>query len=386
MNPAGAASPIKMRRFSVGMPASGRPNLGQLSHVVDVAEAADRDERGGLALAQQVVDLPRAQRRVGGDQNRADLRERELQDDPFRHVRRPHDDALAALDAQRHQTARDGARFALECLEREPRPSDVHERLPVRQREREPAQEIADRHVAIGRMVHRRGIVYCSAVTEPCTVLIAASELLATLKAHSGVGTGELLTFADTDALQALDAITRRRPGIVALERMFAATPRGAALINRIKADPALALAEIRVLSHDSDQMRILPRTPATLTAPAPTAAATLPAPPLDQRGTRRAQRFRIAGNVDVLIDGNAATLVDLSTCGTQVTSKTVLKPNQRVRMALTDEEGAVRFSAAVAWASFEIPPAHGPRYRAGLNFVDANAAAVDAFCNRHKA
>ena len=82
------------------------------------------------------------------------------------------------------------------------------------------------------------------------------------------------------------------------------------------------------------------------------------------------------------MVDGNAATLVDLSTVGAQVVSPTMLKPNQRVRMALHRRRTArVRFNAAVAWASFEIPPKSGPRYRAGIEFVDADGAAVDAFC-----
>jgi hypothetical protein len=38
-----------------------------------------------------------------------------------------------------------------------------------------------------------------------------------------------------------------------------------------------------------------------------------------------------------------------------------------------------------VAWASFEIPPKDGPRYRAGIEFVDADATALEGFCNRHK-
>ncbi len=84
-------------------------------------------------------------------------------------------------------------------------------------------------------------------------------------------------------------------------------------------------------------------------------------------------------------MDGNVAILGDLSTIGAQVVSPTILKPNQRVRMALNDDLGNVRFNAAVAWASFEIPPSSGPRYRAGLAFVDADAPAVDAFCIRHR-
>jgi hypothetical protein len=38
---------------------------------------------------------------------------------------------------------------------------------------------------------------------------------------------------------------------VVTLEQLFAATPRGAALIHRIKADPSLVQSEIRVVVHD---------------------------------------------------------------------------------------------------------------------------------------
>jgi hypothetical protein len=228
---------------------------------------------------------------------------------------------------------------------------------------------------------------------DPCAVLIGGADVLSALKERASDLDGELLAFTDADALIALEVITKRRPKVVALERVFAATPRGTALINRIKADPTLDHAEIRVISHDSDYARVLPRAaaPAVTTADAaagsaaPGASAAPPAPALDQRGTRRAPRYRIRGQVEILVDGNVATLVDLSSVGAQVVSPTILKPNQRVRMALTDDLGNVRFNAAVAWASFEIPPNSGPRYRAGLAFVDADAPAVDAFCNRHR-
>jgi hypothetical protein len=89
---------------------------------------------------------------------------------------------------------------------------------------------------------------------------------------------------------------------------------------------------------------------------------------------------------VEMLVDGNQAVLIDLSALGAQVVSPTVLKPNQRVRIALADDRGTVRFNAAVAWASFEIPPSSGPRYRAGIEFLDADPDVVDAYCSRHKA
>jgi hypothetical protein len=201
---------------------------------------------------------------------------------------------------------------------------------------------------------------------------------------------GELLTFTDAEALRALDVITKRRPQVVALERLFAATPRGAALINRIKADPTLEESEIRVISHDSDYTRVSARQrqPAAPRSADGTVATVAPSAPqsLDRRGTRRAPRFKVKDTFGALLDGNPATIIDLSTIGAQVVSSMVLRPNQVVRMGLSDDHQQLRFNAAVAWASFEIPPNSGPRYRAGIKFVDADEGAVGGFCQRHKA
>jgi len=228
-----------------------------------------------------------------------------------------------------------------------------------------------------------------NSVPAPCTVLIAAPDLLATLERRAAPEDGELITFTDADALRALSEITRRRPRVVAIERRFAATPRGAALINRIKADPSLIDCELRIVSHDSIASEPA-ETLEEFAEPEPTVveepARVEKAPVIEFRGTRRAPRYRVAGTLDALVDGTQASLVDLSVIGAQVVSPIVLKPNQRVRMSLQDQAGAVRFNASVAWASFEIPPNGGPRYRAGLEFIDADGAAIDAFCSRHKA
>ena len=186
-------------------------------------------------------------------------------------------------------------------------------------------------------------------------MLIAASDLLPALRQRAGAINGDVLTFTDADALPALEAITKRRPAVVTFERTFAVTPRGVAMINRIKADPALRDSEIRVLAHDSDYQRVVPR------------AAPAKVPALDQRGTRRAPRFKMAPNVTA-----------------QVVSPAALKPNQQVAVALHHE--ADSFMASVVWTSFEIPPNSGPRYRAGLDFPNADADLVGSFCERHKA
>ena len=189
---------------------------------------------------------------------------------------------------------------------------------------------------------------------------------------------GEVLEYSHGDAVPALQEITRRKPQTVVLERLFAMTSRGAALINRIKADPSLEDVEIRVLAHDGDYTRVVPRPKA--------AVAAAPAPALDQTGTRRAPRFKIAGRVEVVIDGKAAVLVDLSTVGAQVLGPAALKPNQEIAMAMPNNKGTIRFSAKVAWTSFAPTPEGTPRFRAGIDFVDADAAALEAFLERHKA
>ena len=210
----------------------------------------------------------------------------------------------------------------------------------------------------------------------PDTVLVAAPECLPALQEQGDFG--DALAFSDADALKALDAITRDRPKVIALEKQFAATSRGTALIKRIKADPKLRKCEIRVVSLDGDSEEFPQADPALR------GAETEAAVKLDQRGTRRAQRVKIVDGVEVLIDGSPAMLIDLSVVGAQVVSPTILRPNQGVRMILPDEERPIRCVAGVAWAAFEMPKS-GPRYRAGIEFFDAESGNLDRFIEQNK-
>src|SRR6187200_3128608 len=88
-------------------------------------------------------------------------------------------------------------------------------------------------------------------------LVIAAEHLMPALRERIKVE-GEVITFPDTEPIQALQTIMEQRPDLVVLERLFAATPRGAALINRIKSDPQLAHAEVRVMSHSGDYLRVV--------------------------------------------------------------------------------------------------------------------------------
>ena len=232
-------------------------------------------------------------------------------------------------------------------------------------------------------------------------LVIAAQNLMPALRDRVKVD-GEILTFADTEPIQALQMIMEQRPGLVVLERLFAATPRGAALINRIKSDPQLSHAEVRVMSHTGDYTRqvVKPSTVGAPTAgkPAATAAnaqqtsgspvATEDAPrTLDWHGTRRAPRFRVRAGVELHLDGNPAAVIDLSTVGAQVISPTVLRPNQKVRITIPVDDLTMRFRGAIAWAKFELPkaPVKTPQYRAGVEFTDADAKAIDDFTGKNK-
>ena len=209
---------------------------------------------------------------------------------------------------------------------------------------------------------------------DSCTVVIATADLLpAAQERVSSIG-GEVLAFNEAQAIQALEAVFRRKPGVVALERRFAITPRGAALMNRIKSDPKLLNTEVRVVAHDSDYTRVSPRQKSEAQKA------------LDQRGTRRAPRFRMKDRTAIAIDTHAGSIIDLSTIGAQVVCTATLKPLQELKIVLTGAARNVKFNAKVAWASFEIPPNRGPRYRAGIEFADADASAVDAFIQGHKA
>src|SRR6187399_1550122 len=233
-------------------------------------------------------------------------------------------------------------------------------------------------------------------------LVIAAEHLMPALRERIKVE-GEIITYPDTEPIQALQAIMEQRPDLVVLERLFAATPRGAALINRIKSDPHLAHAEVRVMSHTGDYTRQVvkptavrtPGSPAAATGPTATAAAssassiaTEEAPKaLDWHGTRRAPRFRVRSGVELQLDGNPAAVVDLSTVGAQVISPTVLRPNQKVRITIPNDDLQMRFRGAIAWAKFELPkaPVKAPQYRAGVEFTDADAKAIDDLTARNK-
>jgi len=76
--------------------------------VVAGLEGAGAEQQPHARLAQHVLELVRAVRRVDIDQDRADLRGGVLHEDPLRAVRRPDPDTIAGADPGAQQPARDG--------------------------------------------------------------------------------------------------------------------------------------------------------------------------------------------------------------------------------------------------------------------------------------
>jgi hypothetical protein len=217
-----------------------------------------------------------------------------------------------------------------------------------------------------------------------CTVVIAPAYLMQSVCERLRSTSVELVPCVETDIPVAIATIVQRRPATVAIERVFASTSRGAALVGRLKADPAIVDIEIRIVAHDSDYSRVSPRRPAGDAADGGVAVAA-PAPALDQHGTRRAARTAIVESAEILVDGDAVRLVDLSVLGAQVLSPAALRPGQRVRVSMVDEKLTLRFQATVIWATFELPGGGtAPRYRAGIEFSGADAAGIGEYAARH--
>lgn len=211
------------------------------------------------------------------------------------------------------------------------------------------------------------------------TVLIGPAATLTVLRER--VDAPEVETFTDEEALEALDHIVVTRPAVVIVEEHFSSTPRGRALIRRIQEDGTLSACDVRVVTRDNVLVQGAARNG---NGGAAVAVAEQPRS-LDPRGTRRAPRLRVREGVEVFIDGNATQLVDISTVGLQVLSATTLKPNQRVRVSMPDGSSAIRCNGAIAWASFELPKGLPPRYRAGVELTDADAAVVSRYADKHK-
>ena len=145
---------------------------------------------------------------------------------------------------------------------------------------------------------------------------------------------------------------------------------------------------EIDVSLDDADEPEAIEIEPIVLGVKpktAPTSRAAQAAPPAGQQPTRMAGRHAFREPLEVKLDGETALLVDVSTSGAQVLSGIALKPNKPVKLLLPSSEAIILCKAKIIWARFEPPtPGKPVRYRAGMVFTQADAAALQMFITRH--
>lgn len=197
-------------------------------------------------------------------------------------------------------------------------------------------------------------------------IVIGPTGFLPALQARINDERAVLVSEAELHRVREL--IAQRHPSIVVFERLFATTARGGALMRDLKDDPALTAIELRVMAHDQDYMRVVrPGIPPRTDPPQP---------------VRLTERSQIRESLVVQIDGKPVVLTDLSDGGAQVTSETVLKPNQVVRLAIVTTERTLRFVSTIAWSAFEMSKETGrPQYRAGLTFSEGDFNAIQLVC-----
>ena len=188
-----------------------------------------------------------------------------------------------------------------------------------------------------------------------------------------------VLEFPDADTDKAVQAIVAKRPSMVILEREFATSALGSAFISRIRSDSDTGHTELLVGSHDSDRAPI--PLPVEVIIPSPNLQRDETSPD-SFRGTRRATRFVLHMGAVIRVDGDPATVVDMSRIGAQILFAQMLQPSQHVSVLVNTKRTSLRCPATVAWVHYELKGGtDGSYYRAGLEFFGADEDALDVFC-----
>jgi hypothetical protein len=187
--------------------------------------------------------------------------------------------------------------------------------------------------------------------------------------------------FSDADFLLALEIIISERPDVIALDPMFAATARGAALVARVKADPSLRAAEVRTLVPDGFDRPFVPSS-----AEKREGTEAMMSQQLDSYGTRGAPRFEMQADVDAKVNGTPGRLVNMSITGSQMLAPIRVRPAEGIRVTLSDDSSEVRLAGVIAWVNLEIAAREAAqRYRFGVEFRGADPRLLEKFCLRHK-
>lgn len=205
---------------------------------------------------------------------------------------------------------------------------------------------------------------------------------------------GRVLYFTTGNLSGGLDSIRTFRPRLVAVDALWAQTPPGVAFIERVE-QLRIAEVDVRLVARLEGRWVTTPRRVAAGAAAEPVVAAAprpqiivAPDPAIAAvqaaaASTRRVPRFLVRDPLHAVVESGAASLVDISVLGAQVVSKPVLRPNQKIKIALPDTGDMLHVMALVAWSRFEKPHVDA-HYRAGLEFTGAAQQALEDYRVRH--
>ena len=208
---------------------------------------------------------------------------------------------------------------------------------------------------------------------------------------------GRLMPFPSASLGSAMESVRAYRPKVVAVDAALAQTPSGAAFLDRIE-QLNIAKSILLLVEHDGRWMTA-PRgaaaqgvTPSSgggrgshASKPVVAAPVVAPAVRAEVVSTRRVPRFLVRDSLDIVVESGCAHLVDLSVLGAQLVSLPVLRPGQKLKVALPDTGDMLTVVAQVAWSLFEKPQIQSePHYRVGLEFTDAAQVALEQYRRRH--
>lgn len=183
------------------------------------------------------------------------------------------------------------------------------------------------------------------------------------------------------------------------MERSVLAETPGQEFVRRLQLDRRLPELEVRSITDDRIDAVIASRDAASRAEELLLEGAD----PLRPVLKRQAVRMAVPVGIELLVDGRATMLVDLSDLGAQVIAPVRLRPQQRIRLTLPPEMS--RLSAQVVWSAFELPKSGtlptfydqelleqrpdsdtlrafaAPQFRVGLVFMTEDPTGVEAFC-----
>jgi len=210
------------------------------------------------------------------------------------------------------------------------------------------------------------------------TVLVADPQRMAQLRDGLPLP-GRVLRYSSSNLASVFESIRANQPGLIVLDSVFLSTPAGREFLGRVGdlKIPKLVTQAV-VFDRGHWTMTSIGNEPAAVVeAPSPRISAGL--------DTRRVPRFPLQDIADALAEGSSIRIVNLSVLGAQVISQPMMRPNQKLKVGLPDDNGPLHVSASVAWSVFEKPAkATEPHFRVGMEFSDALREALEDYCKRH--